>query len=140
MRAAFLALAFLIIASPAFSASELIMFNARYCEWCEIWEEEVGVVYDKTDVGQTAPIRRVDIFEDRPANLIHLKGIRFTPTFVMLEDGREIGRIIGYPGESFFWGLLETLAKKLETPTSACDSKKLVAANGTLPPAGAMIC
>ena len=29
-----------------------------------------------------------------------------TPTFVLMEDGAEAGRIEGYPGEDFFWGLL----------------------------------
>ncbi len=33
----------------------------------------------------------------------------FTPTFVLFDDGREIGRIEGYPGEDFFWGLLQNL-------------------------------
>jgi hypothetical protein len=35
--------------------------------------------------------------------------VRFTPTFVLVQDGRELGRIEGYPGEDFFWGLLERL-------------------------------
>ena len=30
----------------------------------------------------------------------------FTPTFILVADGREAGRIEGYPGEDFFWGLL----------------------------------
>ena len=35
------------------------------------------------------------------------------PTFVLVEDGRELGRIEGYPGEDFFWGLLGKLLEKL---------------------------
>jgi hypothetical protein len=33
----------------------------------------------------------------------------FTPTFVLVEDGTEAGRIEGYPGEDFFWPLLAKL-------------------------------
>jgi hypothetical protein len=33
----------------------------------------------------------------------------FTPTFVLLADGVEAGRIEGYPGEDFFWPLLSGL-------------------------------
>jgi len=33
----------------------------------------------------------------------------FTPTFVLMQDGVEIGRIEGYPGEDFFWGLLNQM-------------------------------
>jgi len=78
----------------------------------------------------------VDISDDRPSDLQHLKGIRFTPTFVILENGREIGRILGYAGESFFWGLLEKLAKKLGNSVASCDTQKLVTANATLAVAG----
>jgi hypothetical protein len=38
----------------------------------------------------------------------------FTPTFVLVEDGQELARIEGYPGEDFFWGLL---ARMLEEHT-----------------------
>ena len=41
--------------------------------------------------------------------MVLVSPIRFTPTFVLVDDGREIGRIEGYPGEDFFWGLLERL-------------------------------
>jgi hypothetical protein len=30
-----------------------------------------------------------------------------------VENGKEVGRIRGYPGEDFFWGLLQLLLKKL---------------------------
>jgi hypothetical protein len=30
----------------------------------------------------------------------------FTPTFILIQDGTEVGRIEGYPGEDFFWPLL----------------------------------
>jgi len=140
MRAFLLSLIFLSLATPAFSASELVMFNSPYCEWCQIWEKEIGVVYGKTDVGRTLPVRRVDIQETRPSHLTRLKGIRFTPTFVVLDNGREVGRITGYPGESFFWGLLEELAGKLKMPATACNDKKLITADATPHLIGTMTC
>ena len=48
MRSIYLFLVLLIFSTPAFLASELIMFNSPYCEWCEVWEEEVGIIFDKT--------------------------------------------------------------------------------------------
>ncbi len=39
--------------------------------------------------------------------------ILYTPTFVVAENGREVGRIEGYPGEDFFWGRLDSLMRKL---------------------------
>jgi hypothetical protein len=39
--------------------------------------------------------------------------IRYTPTFVLVDNGQEVGRIEGYPGDAFFWGLLERLLERL---------------------------
>ena len=46
------------------------------------------------------------------ADLAFIRRERFTPVFVLIDNGREIGRIRGYPGESF-WGLLANLIAKL---------------------------
>ncbi len=95
------------------AAAELVMFEQDMCEWCEVWHEEVGEVYAKTDESRTAPLRRIDIFETRPTDLKEVRRIQFTPTFVLMDEGREVGRILGYPGESFFWELLGQMLKKL---------------------------
>jgi thioredoxin-related protein len=98
--------------SPA-RAAELVMFESEYCSWCETWHSEIGPVYPKTAEARIAPLRRVDIDDERPADLVGLKAVMFTPTFVLMHEGREIGRIQGYPGEDFFWPLLGELIRKL---------------------------
>jgi len=98
-------------------AAELVMFESAMCEWCDAWHEEIGVVYAKTDESRRAPLRRVSLDGDRPEDLQHLRGIQFTPTFVVMDKGEEIGRILGYPGESFFWELLGLILKKLPDGT-----------------------
>ena len=64
---------------------------------------------------------------DGPPEGVRL-GLRpsFTPTFVLVEDGKEIGRIEGYPGEDFFWPMLGALldrlpARKAEAATPRTD-------------------
>jgi thioredoxin-related protein len=96
------------------SAAELIMFEERGCEWCETWNEEVGDIYNETETGKSAPLRRVLISDPRPGDLKSIEGIHFTPTFVVIHKGKEIGRILGYPGEGFFWGYLEEIVKKID--------------------------
>jgi len=49
-----------------------------------------------------------------PSDLQFITGLVYTPTFVLVDKGKEIGRIRGYPGEGFFWGLLQQLISKLE--------------------------
>ena len=45
--------------------------------------------------------------------------ITVTPTFVLAEDGREVGRIVGYPGNSFFWELLGELLRRVPKAPAA---------------------
>ncbi len=42
----------------------------------------------------------------------NLKKIVYSPTFVMLAYGQEVGRIVGYQGSDLFWMQLEPLAAK----------------------------
>lgn len=93
-------------------AAELVMFESAICEWCDAWNEEVGEIYDRTAEGKLAPLRRVPLHDSRPADLADLAPVRFTPTFVLVEDGAELGRIVGYPGESHFWGLLNEIIER----------------------------
>ncbi|WP_460020771.1 thioredoxin domain-containing protein [Magnetospira thiophila] len=89
------------------------MFHKPGCPWCEAWEREIGVMYDKTDEAKRLPLRRLDVMDDLPASL-HLKSpVNFTPTFVIVDQDREVGRIPGYPGDEFFWFLLAEMIKKL---------------------------
>ena len=91
------------------------MFETDSCEWCELWHAEIGVIYAKTAEARTAPLRRVSIEDPVPGDLEHVRGIHYTPTFVLMEDGKEVGRILGYPGEDFFWGLLGMELEKLKS-------------------------
>jgi thioredoxin-related protein len=55
----------------------------------------------------------VNIHDPLPKDLSFLVKGGYTPTFVLVDKGKEIGRIRGYPGESFFWGLLSVIIEKL---------------------------
>ena len=97
--------------------AELIMFEQDNCSWCEAWHEEIGGIYHKTNEGKIAPLRRVDIHGRLPEELTALTPAIYTPTFVLLENGKEIARLRGYPGDDFFWYLLDEMLDKL--PNSA---------------------
>ncbi|WP_306258014.1 transcriptional regulator [Pararhizobium sp. IMCC21322] len=94
-------------------AAELIMMEQKACQWCERWHAEIGPIYPKTDEGKRAPLRSVDIHEPMPDDLRGIRIERFTPSFVLVEDGVELGRIRGYPGDELFWWMLSDLIKKL---------------------------
>jgi len=94
-------------------AASLIMVEQQYCEYCASWNANIGVIYNKTAEGKRAPLRRIDIHEPLPDDLNFLTGLIFTPTFILVDDGKEVGRIQGFASESFFWGLLQKLLEKL---------------------------
>ncbi|MCG6859614.1 MAG: transcriptional regulator [Salaquimonas sp.] len=102
-------------------ALELIMIEQAGCMWCARWDKEIGVAYDKTTEGKVAPLRRVDLHAPWPEDLGAIKPERLTPTFVLADNGQEIGRLRGYPGDEFFWVLLDELLEK--RPGKATASK-----------------
>ncbi len=99
----------LAMAPRTASAAELLMFEQPGCHWCERWDVEIAPIYPKTSEGQAAPLRRLDIHAPVPGDVILLRTAFYTPTFVLIRDGRELARLEGYPGEDFFWGLLEKM-------------------------------
>lgn len=90
-------------------AAELLMVEEEWCAWCKRWHEEVGAIYDKTAESKRAPLRLMDIHDAVPKDITLASRPRFTPTFILIVDGQEAGRIEGYPGEDFFWGLLNQM-------------------------------
>ncbi|MGC1506479.1 MAG: hypothetical protein WA782_20370 [Sulfitobacter sp.] len=103
------ALLYVTSALSAGADTRLVMVEEHGCMWCARWNDEISHIYPKTDVGKAAPLRRVDIHATPPADLTFARKLVFTPTFVLMVDGHEVGRLEGYPGEDFFWGVLEKM-------------------------------
>jgi hypothetical protein len=107
------ALCAVVVVASAASAAELLMYRRAGCPWCAMWDREIGPIYPKTDIGRRIPLRMVDLDRgDAPAVRVR-SPVRYTPTFVLVENGKEVGRIEGYPGDAFFWGLLEQMVEQL---------------------------
>jgi hypothetical protein len=97
------------------TAAQLIVVEQKNCHWCRKWQQEVGQTYGSTPVALIAPLRRIDLHERKPADLSHLDLGRYTPTFILFELGREVGRIRGYPGIDSFWYILKQQLAKLQS-------------------------
>lgn len=91
----------------------LMMVEERGCPWCERWKAEIGPIYPKTAEGRIAPLFKVMIHDPLEDTIILNSPPIYTPTFILLNDGREVGRIEGYQSDEFFWWFMETQIKKL---------------------------
>ena len=113
-RVSILAMVFTLCTSVMTAgAAELLMLEQNGCAWCKRWHDEIGPVYPNTDEAKLAPLRAVNIHEPWPEDLKHIAMERFTPTFVLIDNGVEIARMRGYTGDEFFWFLLGEMLEKL---------------------------
>ena len=97
-------------------AAELVMFERTGCAWCLRWDREIAPIYGKTDEAKLLPLRRINLDRDKPTGLHLASPVIYTPTFVVIDEGREVGRILGYANDDAFWGLLGKLKAKLRPP------------------------
>ncbi len=118
MALAFIALTAFAGLPSAANAAQLVVFGSAHCPYCLAWEREIGRIYPKTGEARRAPLRRIDIQARRPADLAQLKEVHISPTFVLVDEGREVGRIVGYSGDQFFWPQLQKLLSKLHPDAS----------------------
>lgn len=102
----------LLSASPLRADAVLIMFEEVGCAWCAEWNRAIAPIYPKSAEGRAAPLLRANIHDAPPAGILLSGRVTYTPTFVLVDKGQEIGRIEGYPGEDFFWGLLSRMLKE----------------------------
>lgn len=102
-------------ASPALSAAELWMFSSPNCGACQQFEREVGDRYARTAEGRRIPLHRIGLHAPRPPQLADIAEVRGTPTFVLLDANREIGRITGYSSDELFWMRLAALIADIGT-------------------------
>lgn len=105
----------LLLPFPVAAETYLLMAEEDGCYWCQKWDDEIAHIYPKTAEGRVAPLRRYDVHRDTP-DVTFERRVHYTPTFILVDDGTELGRIEGYPGEDFFWSLLAILFEKAAIP------------------------
>ncbi len=87
----------------------LVMVEQPGCVYCALWDDTIAPIYPMTPEGQFAPLLRADLRAGPPEGITYARKVSFTPTFVLVDNGQEQARIEGYPGEDFFWGLLNLI-------------------------------
>ncbi len=109
-KRALIAAALVTAGAMPLAAAEVVMVDQAGCYWCEQWDKEIGPIYPKTTEGKFAPLRKVDI-RDVADEIELTRRVGFTPTFLLVDDGVELARVEGYPGEDFFWPLIDQMLR-----------------------------
>lgn len=93
--------------AQAFSGrNALLMVDDPACVYCRKWMREVSQGYQASAEGRAFPLVRRNRGH---ADLAVFQGVIYTPTFLVLAKGREVGRIVGYTGADFFWADVERI-------------------------------
>ena len=110
----------LLALSGVARAAELVMFERPGCAYCRQFDAEIAPIYDRTEEGRRAPLRRATLsgglgalFGGDTGGIALAAPVRYAPTFVLVESGREVGRITGYMSQEAFWGLLDAMTRDL---------------------------
>jgi len=94
---------------PTGSALELVVLEAPGCTYCGLFRRDVLPSYQASERAKDMPIRFVDI-NDKAADALGLDApIDIVPTFVVLKNNHEVGRIPGYTGPEFFFHTINNL-------------------------------
>ncbi len=104
-----LALTTLLPATSTAQTVQLLMIRQDGCIYCRQWEAEIAPAYPTSPQGRAAPLTRIDIDGPWPDGLALDRQPYVTPTFILIRDGIETGRIEGYPGPTNFWRLLDRM-------------------------------
>jgi hypothetical protein len=106
----------LLLATGAHAAELLVVEDPR-CGPCILFDRQIGPIYAKTDEGRVAPLHRIAYGKPAPAPYAFIGQPKVAPTFVLVDQGREVGRIEGYSSDELFWMSLASLIQKLpESP------------------------
>lgn len=108
-RAGMAVLALLGLGTFAQADTRLVMVEEPGCSYCAAWLDEIGPAYPNTEEGRFAPLVRADLRDGPPDGISYARRVVYTPTFVLIDDGKEVARLEGYPGENFFWPLLKEM-------------------------------
>jgi thioredoxin-related protein len=88
---------------PATTNFQLLVMEAEGCIYCTIFRRDVLPSYEVSERGKELPVRFIDVNDVDKAGITLQSPIDILPTFVVVKDNRELGRIPGYMGpEDFF--------------------------------------
>lgn len=88
---------------------ELIVVEAPGCTFCTVFRRDVLPSYQASERARSLPVRFIDVNDLAVAQLGLDSPINIVPTFVVIKNNKEIGRIPGYVGPENFYHTINYL-------------------------------
>jgi len=105
--------AFTAPSASAIPAWELLIFEHPDCTYCRVFRRDVLPYYHEA-VEREVPLRFVDLMTTEPGSFALKARIDTVPTAVLMKDGSEVGRIVGYWGRDVFFRMLSRMLARME--------------------------
>ena len=91
--------------------AELLVFEAKRCAYCFIFRRDVVPSYLQSPRARDVPMRFINVHKADMTQLRLNAPVTIVPTVVLMEHGREVGRISGYMGPEPFFHMVSHLIK-----------------------------
>jgi len=95
-------------------ALEVLVFEHADCVYCSVFRRDLLAKYRQAVRADAAPLRFIDIETGDTAGLSLNARIDTVPTTVVMRDGREVDRIVGYWGTANFFKLLSHILARMQ--------------------------
>ena len=92
--------------------TKLLMLTDKKCMYCMVWEKQIGKIYNKIEISNIYPLKRYETSEINENFKNKIFKTSITPTFVFFDNGKEVGRIIGYTNPEMFWWQVDEILEK----------------------------
>lgn len=110
--AAALLIAFGLMPTGAALAAELVYVEHDGCYYCYRFNHQMAQAYAASATGKKVPLRPVELLSRWPEDLKGIDRPPYTPVFILVEKGRELGRFNGYSNPAQFNRDLRKLLEK----------------------------
>ncbi len=96
------------------SPYELVVFEADGCIYCQNFRSDVLPLYRESKIGRETPIRFVNVSRSDETKMGLSGAITIAPTVVLMHQGQEIDRIVGYTGPFNFMKMVAWMLGRSE--------------------------
>ena len=95
-------------------ALEVLVFEHANCVYCPVFRRDLLAKYRQAVDANAASVRFLDVETADTASLNLNARIDTVPTTVVMRDGREVDRIVGYWGTANFFKLLSHILARMQ--------------------------